>query len=132
MIEKSAPVAVLISEDLFFGMKVRATAQHAKVKLVWISESQQLNTIEPSNSTEEIPQLILIDLTSRMEWQDIYQQYRSDRVHTTVEWIAFAPHVEADKFEIANKLGITNALPRSKFSKNIASIFAELNKKEAP
>ena len=108
----SAPVGLLLSDDLIFTSRITGTA-----------EAQQL-VVLPANSVEKFraltlersPTGILVDLTFPQLDVESIMTWLKDNLPVLPKVIAFGPHVEAAQLRAARAAGCTEVYPRSKFA----------------
>ncbi len=117
---------ISITEDLFFGMKIRTVARNASIAFEWVSERQQaveqFASLLDQYTDEAI--LILLDLSTHIEWRKLHEVSPNSNCLT---WVAYAPHVEEEKLKEARELGLDQVMPRSKFSRTLEHIISDFN-----
>lgn len=115
-----AQVVALI-DDLFFQSKVAETARQLGVELrVFTATQPLLDEIAKAK-----PRLVLLDLNARAdavaaiaEIEDSSGNGKGPRM------IAFLSHVQAELAERARAAGCAEVMPRSAFTRNLATILA--------
>jgi hypothetical protein len=121
---------ISITSDLFFGMKIEAAAKIVEHNFVWISEPDQIDKQWAEIAAPDLTQLtVMVDLATSLPWRDLFTK---KDIHANQLWIAYGAHIDRAALDEARDLGIDQVMPRSKFSKTLHTLLAELNKKEAP
>lgn len=119
-----AQVVALI-DDLFFQAKLIETAKQVSVDLRTCATPDAL----AAEIARDSPRLVLIDLNAQSNPLEAIQ-----RVHASngeIPLIGFLSHVQLDLAERAREAGCADVMPRSKFTHNMATIFARA-KSESP
>lgn len=115
-----AQVVALI-DDLFFQAKVAETARQLGVELRVFAAAQPFLT----EIAKEKPRLVLLDLNSRADaFEAIGEIQKSDRNGARPRVIAFLSHVQTELAERARAAGCGEVMPRSAFTRNLATILA--------
>ncbi len=111
---------VLVStDDLFFTVKIEATARKCDVALTVVTDLeqfvQQLERLQP--------QLIVLDLTSDScrPFECIGKAKQAPDL-LNIPIVGFYPHVQEDLQKAALDAGCDRVIPRSKFSRDLAAI----------
>ncbi len=128
MSEKSVPVVLSISNDLFFGMRIKNSVEQMKFELRWIeseSEFKEAHRLMLANN-EKTKWLILLDLSSKMDWQGMLSQVKNNNVLANIPWIAYGSHVNVDILAKAEELGADQVMAKSKFTKRLPEILLNL------
>lgn len=112
-----ADVAALI-DDIFFQAKVAETAKHLGIELKMCTSADAFGT----EIAKGEPKLILIDLNARVDPFDAVAAARASA--PDVPLIAFLSHVQTDLADKARAAGCTEVMPRSKFTRDLATILA--------
>lgn len=105
-------------DDLFFQAKVVETARHLGVELRICTTPDAL-LAEISKAS---PQLVVIDLNSRNQPLEAIQRMKS--TSPDVPLVGFLSHVQTELAEQAHAAGCREVMPRSKFTKDLATILA--------
>jgi CheY-like chemotaxis protein len=115
-----AQVVALI-DDLFFQAKVAETARQLGVELrVFAAAQPFLEEI-----AKEKPRLVLLDLNARADaLSTIGEIQESTGDGTQPRVIAFLSHVQTELAERARAAGCEELMPRSAFTRNLATILA--------
>ncbi|MBZ5696201.1 MAG: response regulator [Acidobacteriia bacterium] len=114
-----AQVLALI-DDLFFQAKLLETAKHVGVELRACTTPDALD----AEIAKAAPKLVVVDLNARSNPLEAIQ-----RVQTSghqIPLIGFLSHVQADLAERARAAGCREVMPRSKFTRDLATILARV------
>ena len=111
---------VALVDDLFFQAKLLETAKHLDVDLRTCTTADALD--------EEIakvkPKLIVVDLNARSNPIDAVERMR---LHASeIPLLGFFSHVQVELAELARAAGCHDVMPRSKFFRDLATIFAQV------
>jgi len=121
---------ISITSDLFFGMKIESAAKIVELDFIWISEPDQIDKQWAEIAALDQTQLtVMVDLATSLSWRDLFAK---KDIQANQLWIAYGAHVDNAALDEARELGIDQVMPRSKFSKTLHILLAELSKKEAP
>lgn len=112
-----ADVAALI-DDIFFQAKVAETAKHLGIELKMCTTADAFGA-EIANGE---PKLVLIDLNARSNPFDAISVTKANA--PDVPLLAFFSHVQTELAEKARAAGCTEVMPRSKFTRDLATILA--------
>lgn len=112
-----AEVVALI-DDLFFQSKLIETAKHAGVSLRIYSTAEAL----ASELAAAQPQLVVIDLNAKSNPIEAIGAAKSAAPGVAV--VAFLSHVQTELAELAREAGCTEVMPRSKFTRDLATILS--------
>jgi hypothetical protein len=108
--------AVALLDDIFFQSKVTEAAKHLAVEL------RICTTVEAfaAEIAKANPNLLIVDLNARANAFDALAaaQTRVPQVAT----VAFLSHVQTDLAERAKAFGGVEVMPRSKFTRDLATI----------
>ena len=113
------PVVVAVVNDLMFGSRIRAAAQHANAEVIFVRTAADLVARAADAA------LVLLDLDTR--WLDApaaITALRSDTVTARKSIVAFGPHTDADALERARTAGADRVLARSGFVKALPDLMA--------
>jgi len=113
-----ADVVALI-DDLFFQAKVIETAKHLGLNLRVCGTPDALLT----EIAKEPPGLIVVDLNARSE--PLAAIERLPPAARAIPLVAFLSHVQTDLAEKAREAGCREVMPRSLFTRNLATILAQ-------
>jgi len=113
-----ADVVALI-DDLFFHAKLMETAKQLSVELRTCTTPDSLLT----EVTAHTPRLVVVDLNARNNPLDAIKRLAQNA--QSVPLIAFLSHVQTDLADRARAAGCANVMPRSKFTRDLATIFAQ-------
>jgi hypothetical protein len=105
-------------DDLFFQSKIIETARHLGVDLKICTTPDAL-AAELSKST---PNLVVVDLNARNQPLDAIA--RTQLLAASVPLVGFLSHVQTELAEQAQAAGCREVMPRSKFTKDLATILA--------
>jgi DNA-binding NarL/FixJ family response regulator len=110
--------AVALIDDLFFQSKIIETAKRVGVSVHMCSTAEALDA-ELRTST---PRLVLIDLNAKGNPVDAIGAAKA--AAPAVPLIAFLSHVQTELAERARAAGCAEVMPRSKFTRDLATILA--------
>lgn len=111
------PRVVAYMDDLFFQMKLAETAKHLGLEVkVATNADSLLQLMEP------VPDLVIFDLNARSEPLAAVRRLRGEQPQLRV--IGFLSHVQTGLAEQAMAAGLSEVMPRSKFSMNLPEILA--------
>jgi DNA-binding NarL/FixJ family response regulator len=115
-----AQVLALV-DDLFFQAKILETAKHLGITVRTSTTGDALL----AEIAKEKPKLVIVDLNARgAPLQAI------ERVCATapeLRLIAFLSHVQTELAQQARAAGCTQVMPRSQFTRDLATILAQVN-----
>lgn len=108
-------------DDMFFISKIRATAEHLGVDLRFARNSDALL----ANARENRANLIIVDLhAQKIDPIALATALKSDPELQAIVLLGFFSHVQTDLMREATKAGYDRVMPRSAFSKDLATILA--------
>ena len=110
--------AVALIDDLFFQAKVVETAKHLGVSLRVCGTPDALL----AEIAQQAPRLIVVDLNARS--QPLTAIQRLPDAARAIPLIAFLSHVQTDLAENARAAGCREVMPRSVFTRDLATILA--------
>jgi len=109
---------VALVDDLFFQAKLAETAKQLGVELRTCATPDAL-AAEVSQSS---PKLIVVDLNARSNPLQAIERVRLQ--DSEIPLIGFLSHVQVDLAERARAAGCRDVMPRSKFTRDLATILA--------
>lgn len=110
---------VALVDDLFFQSKLVETAKHLGVELrTCTTPDAMLAEIEKNP-----PRLIVVDLNARNNPLDAVE--RASASAGQIPLLGFLSHVQVDLAQKARTAGCHDVMPRSKFTRDMATIFAQ-------
>jgi CheY-like chemotaxis protein len=112
-----ADVVALI-DDLFFQAKIVETAKHLGVELRICGTPDALL----AEITNQLPKLIVVDLNARSEPLAAIERLPTNA--RAIPLVAFLSHVQTDLAERARAAGCREVMPRSVFTRELATILA--------
>ena len=116
---------VALVDDLFFQSKMMETARQVGVDLRACSTADALAAEISANA----PRLVVIDLNAQGNPLEALRQVQS--LGDGISLIAYLSHVQTDLAESARAAGCREVMPRSKFTRDLAAIFARAKSKTA-
>jgi DNA-binding NarL/FixJ family response regulator len=119
-----AQVLALI-DDLFFQAKLIETAKRISVDLRTCTTPDALAT----EIAKDAPRLIVIDLNAQSNPLEAIQRVRGNG--SEIPLIGFLSHVQLDLAERARAAGCADVMPRSKFTRDMATILARAKSQSA-
>lgn len=114
-----AQVLALV-DDLFFQAKLLETAKQLGVELRACATPDALI----AEAAISAPRLVVVDLNART--RPLEAVARMHKTAPAIPLIAFLSHVQVDLAEQARAAGCANVMPRSKFTKELATILAQV------
>ena len=106
-------------DDMFFAAKIRATAEHIGITLRSVRNLDTLLNV----ARETTPDLIIVDLHSeKIDPLAVAQALKSDQTLAPITLLGFFSHVQTDLKESALAAGYDLVIPRSVFSRDLATI----------
>jgi DNA-binding NtrC family response regulator len=110
---------VALVDDLFFQAKLLETAKHLGVELrTCTTPDAMLAEIE-----QNPPRLVVVDLNARNNPLGAIERVQA--CAGQVPLLGFLSHVQVDLAEKARAAGCHDVMPRSKFTRDLATILAE-------
>ncbi len=110
---------IALVDDLFFQSKILETARRVGIEVKTVSTGEQL----VAETEKDSPALLLVDLNARQGPLEAIEQLQ--RAGNQKPVIAFLSHVQVELAERARAAGCRQVMPRSQFTKNLASILAQ-------
>lgn len=108
-------------DDMFFISKIRAAAEHLGVDVRFARNTDALLASARENKAD----LIIVDLhAQKIDPIALATALKSDPELQAIELLGFFSHVQTDLMREATKAGYDRVMPRSAFSKDLASILA--------
>ena len=105
--------------DIFFQAKMMETAKQAGVEMKSFATGDALLA-----ELEKLPpKLVVVDLNARQSPMDAIKAVRTRAARIRI--IAFFSHVQTELATQARDVGCTEVMPRSKFTKELATIFSQ-------
>ena len=109
-------------DDMLFISKIRATAAHVGVDVRFARNADAVL----ASARDNRPSLIIVDLSAqKIDPVALATALKSDPELKTVVLLGFFSHVQTDLMIEATKAGYDRVMPRSAFSKDLASILLE-------
>ena len=114
-----ARTVITAVDDMFFAAKIRAAADHLGVNLRSVRNLDTLLKV----AHEAAPDLIIVDLHSeKIDPLAVAQTLKSDEQLAHIQLLGFFSHVHTDLKQSALASGYDLVIPRSVFSRDLASI----------
>jgi DNA-binding NarL/FixJ family response regulator len=107
---------IALVDDLFFQAKMLETAKHLGVELRVCVTPEALVAEATKNTTR----LAIVDLNARAK--PLEAIVRMQATAPGVPVVAFLSHVQAELAEAARAAGCREVMPRSQFTRNLATI----------
>ncbi len=114
-----ASVLALV-DDLFFQAKILETAKHSGVEVRTFTTSEALL----AEFKKQAPKLVIVDLNAQNKPLAAIEAVR--HAAPDVPLIAFLSHVQVDLAERASAAGCSKVMPRSQFTRELATILAQV------
>ena len=106
-------------DDIFFISKIRAAAEHLGVDVRFARNADALLASALDNKAD----LIIVDLHGQtIDPIALATALKSDPELKTIELLGFFSHVQTDLMSEATEAGYDRVMPRSAFSKDLATI----------
>lgn len=106
-------------EDMFFASKIRSTAEALGVNIRFHRRVESL----VAAAGEQSPDLIVVDLhNEKLDAVELARQLKSNESLRTIPLLGFFSHVQTDLQRGAVEAGFDQVIPRSVFSRDLASI----------
>jgi DNA-binding NarL/FixJ family response regulator len=115
-----AQVLALV-DDLFFQAKILETAKHLGIAVRTSTTGDALL----AEIAKEAPKLVIVDLNAR--GAPLHAIERVCAVAPGLPLIAFLSHVQTELAQQARAAGCTQVMPRSQFTRELATILAQAN-----
>lgn len=116
---------IALVDDLFFQAKLLETARQVGVELRTCTTPDAL----AAEIAKGIPKLVVVDLNARANPLEAVERVRASCGE--IPLIGFLSHVQAELAERARAAGCRDVMPRSKFTRDLATILAQA-KSESP
>jgi CheY-like chemotaxis protein len=114
---RMADVVALV-DDLFFQSKLLETAKQVGVELRACSTADAL----AAEISRDAPRLIVVDLNAQGDPIGAVRRVRTSG--REIPLIAYLSHVQTDLAESARAAGCREVMPRSKFTRDLATILS--------
>ena len=119
---------VAILDDMFFASKLREAAKASGVDIEFIKSEFALHGFNPS----EPPSLVIVDLANKnIAPLDIVRLIKSSDKFGNARVIGYLPHVAKELAARVLDAGYDQVLPRSRLSRELATILLGVTKPEA-
>jgi DNA-binding NarL/FixJ family response regulator len=106
-------------DDLLFSSKIRASAKHAGVDLLFARTPADVL----ARARSDRPSLVIVDLDcAKVDPVATISAMKSDAALAGLPILAFASHVHAALIAAARRAGAEQVLPRSAFAANLGDI----------
>jgi DNA-binding NarL/FixJ family response regulator len=109
---------VALVDDLFFQSKLLETAKQVGVELRACSTADAL----AAEIFSDAPRLIVVDLNAQGDPIDAVRRVQASS--REIPLIAYLSHVQTDLAESARAAGCREVMPRSKFTRDLATILS--------
>jgi CheY-like chemotaxis protein len=110
---------IAVVDDLFFASKIRGTAETLGVTVSFPRHADGVREVIQRNS----PALIICDLHSeKVDLLDLARNLKIDAATRDIPLLGFFSHVQTELQRAAEEAGFDQVIPRSLFSKNLATI----------
>ena len=106
-------------DDLFFQAKITETARQVGIELRTCTTPDALL----AESEHDSPGLVIVDLNSRQNPIEAIERLRNT-AHD-IPLVAFLSHVQSELAERARSAGCRTVMPRSQFTRELATILAQ-------
>jgi CheY-like chemotaxis protein len=114
-------IVIAAVDDIFFASKIRATAEHLNVNVVFVRTAEEaLAAVSPGT-----PVVLIADLHSlKIDVFELGQTLRNAPQFGNARFIGFYSHVQTELPKRALAAGFDEAVPRSLFTKQLAEILS--------
>jgi CheY-like chemotaxis protein len=110
---------VVALDDLLFSSKIRATAAHVGVPLVFARSRDAIL----AEVRKALPTLVIFDLNNpRTDPIGTVAAMKADPELRSIRTIGFVSHVDIATIEAAQRAGVDEVLPRSAFAQRLPEI----------
>jgi PleD family two-component response regulator len=110
-----------VLDDLMFTSKIKTTASGLGVSVTF-ARSAESALAEMRKTT---PDLVILDLNNaRTNPLAIVAAMKEDAALASVRTVGYASHVMTDLIDAARRAGVSEVLPRSAFTQQLANILA--------
>jgi DNA-binding NarL/FixJ family response regulator len=124
--EKRGMAQVLaLVDDLFFQAKLVETSKQIGVDLRVCATPEAL----AAEAARQSPRLVVIDLNARARPLEAIGQMRATAAQVPV--VGFISHAQTDLAEQARAAGCREVMPRSEFTRNLATILVQAKSESA-
>jgi DNA-binding NtrC family response regulator len=110
---------VALVDDLFFQAKMLETAKHLGVELRTCTTPDALD----AEIAKSKPRLVVVDLNARGNPLDAVARMRANAAE--IPLLGFLSHVQVDLADRARAAGCHDVMPRSKFTRDLATILGQ-------
>jgi DNA-binding NarL/FixJ family response regulator len=107
---------VALVDDLFFQAKLLETAKQVGVEIRTCSTPEAL----ADEIAKSAPRLVVVDLNARSNPLEAIERMRASAAG--IPLVGFLSHVQVDLAERARAAGCPDVMPRSKFTRDLATI----------
>jgi len=118
---ESGSYGLLLSRDLIFTTKIKATAAELGYQIQVARDVMLARSL----IAEQRPRVVLIDLTAGDLCAPSALCVYRKLAGSDVWFVAFGPHVDADKLAAARAAGCQTAIPRSKFASELPELIRQ-------
>jgi hypothetical protein len=118
---ESGSYGLLLSRDLIFTTKVKATAAELGYQIQVARDA----TLAESLIAEQRPRVVLIDLTAGDLCAPSALRVYRKLAGSDVWFVAVGPHVDAAALAAAKAAGCQTAIPRSKFASELPELIQQ-------
>jgi CheY-like chemotaxis protein len=128
MVEKEKKFILALITDLFFGMRVRNTAEQLGYALKLIENGSEIgDSASFSAQLDKVrPSFIILDIHSALPWKDWMKSVKEDEKLRDIPWLAFGSHVSSDLLAEAKQLGADKVIAKSKFTEDLPTLMQSL------
>lgn len=110
---------VALVDDLFFQAKLIETARQLGIELRSCTTPDALL----AEVAKEAPKLVVVDLNARNQPIEAIERMKAEA--NGIPLVAFLSHVQVELAERARAAGCSEVMPRSQFTRNLATILAQ-------
>jgi DNA-binding NarL/FixJ family response regulator len=110
---------VALVDDLFFQAKLLETAKQLGIELRTFASSEAFI----AEIAKDAPKLVVVDLNARNHPLEAIERARATA--SDIPLIGFLSHVQVELAERARVAGCRSVMPRSKFTRDLATILAQ-------
>jgi len=115
---------VVLSGDLFFGMRIRTTLRGMGYAGVLTKEA---TTFTEKLTSEEAPACLgFIDFNKPIEWDSLRLA-----IDSGVPIVAFGAHTNVDGFRMARSAGVTRVISNGSFSSSLPDLIEKYARRQA-
>ncbi len=111
---------VVLSEDLFFGMRIRTTLRGMEYGCVLTKTAEAFTARFQSTDGQDSPVLGLVDFNRPVAWGEL-----QTAVASGIPIVAFGPHTDVEAFKKARASGVARVISNGSFSSTLPELIVK-------